>query len=63
MEKTYKRQFRECPAEVRQKISNKMKGRKKTSTHKQNISAGLKDYWRGVPSISGTDFTSTGRIV
>lgn len=59
----YKRKFRECPAEVRKKISDKMKGRKKTSTHKQNISAGLKDYWRGVPSISGTNFTSTGRIV
>lgn len=63
MEKTYKRQFRECPAEVRRKISAKMKGKAKSATHKHNISAGLKDYWRGVPSMSGTDFTSTGRIV
>ena len=63
MEKNYKRQFRECPVEVRKKISDKMKGRKKSDMTKQRISMGMKDYWRGVPSISGSDFTSTGRIV
>ncbi len=63
MEKNYKRQYRECPVEVRKKISAKMRGRKKTSVHKQNISNGMKNYWAGVPSMSGTDFTSTGRIV
>ena len=63
MEKNYKRQYRECPVEVRQKISAKMKGKAKSATHKQNISNGMKDYWKGVPSMSGTDFTTTGRIV
>ena len=63
MEKNYKRQYRECPDEVKKKISAKMKGRPKTDTHKQNISNGMKDYWSGVPSISGSDFTLTGRIV
>jgi hypothetical protein len=59
----YKRKYRECPIEVRQKISAKMKGKAKSATHKQNISSGMKDYWKGVPSMSGTDFTTTGRIV
>ena len=63
MEKNYKRQYRECPVEVRQKISAKMKGRKKSEMTKQRISMGMKNYWRDVPSMSGSDFTSTGRIV
>lgn len=63
MEKNYKRQYRECPVEVRKKISAKMKGKKKSDMTKQKISMGMKDYWKGVPSMSGTDFTTTGRIV
>ena len=63
MEKNYKRQYRECPMEVRKKISAKMKGRKKSDMTKQRISMGMKNYWRDVPSLSGSDFTSTGRIV
>ena len=63
MEKNYKRQYRECPVEVRKKISDKMKGKKKSDMTKQRISMGMKNYWRDVPSMSGTDFTSTGRIV
>ena len=63
MEKNYKRQYRECPVEVRKKISAKMKGKKKSDMTKQRISMGMKNYWRDVPSMSGTDFTSTGRIV
>lgn len=63
MEKNYKRQYRECPVEVRQKISAKMKGRKKSDMTKQRISMGMKNYWRDVPSMSGSDFTTTGRIV
>lgn len=59
----YKRQYRECPVEVRKKISAKMKGKKKSDVVKQRISAGMKIYWSGVESISGSDFTSTGRIV
>lgn len=50
MEKEYKRQFREQPPETKQKISAALKGRQKSSTHKQNISKGLKDYWKDVPS-------------
>lgn len=54
MEKDYKRQYRECPAEVKQKISLALRNRPKSSLHKQNISSGLKDYWKSVPSITDT---------
>lgn len=63
MEKEYKRQFRELSASTKQKISASLKGRGKSDTHKQNISNGLKDYWKGVPSQGDTDYTKTGKIV
>lgn len=50
MEKEYKRQFREQTPETKQKISAALKGRHKSSTHKENISQGLKTYWKDVPS-------------
>ena len=50
MEKVYKRQFRDCPDEVKKKISASLRGRTKTDAHKQNISQGLKNYWKDVPS-------------
>ena len=55
MNKEYKRQYRECPDEVRQKISASLKNRPKSVLHKQNISNGLKDYWSSVPSIQDTN--------
>lgn len=58
-----KRQYRELDYETKQKISNSMKGKQKISTHKQNISNGMKRYWSDVPHKEDTDFTSSGRIV
>lgn len=55
MDKVYKREFRECPDEVKQKISASLRGRTKSQTHKQNISQGLKDYWKDVPSRTATE--------
>lgn len=55
MEKEYKRQFREQTPETKQKISAALKGRHKSSTHKENISQGLKTYWEGVPSQENKD--------
>lgn len=46
----YKRQFRDLPDEVKQKISASTKGRAKSYDHKQHISQGMKRYWRSVPS-------------
>ena len=44
----YKRQFRNLPDEVKQKISASTKGRAKSYDHKQHISQGMKKYWSGV---------------
>jgi len=54
MSKEHKRQYRECPDEVKKKISASLKNRPKSPNHKQNISNGLKDYWSNVPSIQDT---------
>lgn len=59
----YKRTQRELRPETRQKISASLKGRSKSPSHCKNISNGLKDYWKGVPSNGSQDFTNTGRIV
>ena len=50
MENTYKRQYREMDDSTRQLISQRLKNRCKSSTHRQNISQGMKRYWEGVPS-------------
>lgn len=45
MEKQYKRTSRLVKPEVRAKISQKLKGKRKPETTKTNISKGLKMYW------------------
>lgn len=50
MENTKKRQFRELSAETKAKISQSMRNKSKTATHKENISNGLKNYWTTVPN-------------
>lgn len=45
-----KRQYRELDDLVKQKISQSMKGRSKTTSHKEHISNGLKQYWKQVPN-------------
>lgn len=44
------RQFRELLDETKAKISMAMKGKSKSFTHKENISNGLKDYWKTIPN-------------
>lgn len=46
--KNYKRKTREMSDETKQKISNSLRGRKKTYTHSQNISKGLVNYWKSI---------------
>ena len=43
--KNYKRTTREMPQETKDKISAKLRGRKKSITHCQAISKGLKKAW------------------
>lgn len=45
-----KRQYRELDDTTKQKISQKLKGRSKGATHKENISNGMKEYWKTVPN-------------
>lgn len=45
-----KRQFRELSDETKSKISMAMKGKSKSFTHKENISNGLKNYWKTIPN-------------
>ena len=56
-----KRQYRDLPDEVKQKISASTKGRAKSYDHKQHISQGMKKYWQTVPnrSVSGE---TTGQV-
>ncbi len=45
-----KRQYRELSDVTKAKISQKLKGRSKGTTHKENISNGMKEYWKTVPN-------------
>ena len=45
LNKNYKRTTREMPQETRDKISAKLRGRKKSIAHRQAISKGLKKAW------------------
>lgn len=44
------RRWRELSDETKQKISQTLRGRGKSSTHRDNISAGLKHYWKQIPN-------------
>lgn len=45
-----KREYRQLSDETKAKISQSMKGRSKTFTHKEAISNGLKSYWNTIPN-------------
>lgn len=46
----YKRKYREMDDDTKQKISQKLKGRSKSSSTKDRISGALKRYWSQIPS-------------
>ena len=52
---TNKRKYRELDPETKQKISQAMKGKSKSFTHKEAISNGLKDYWKTIPNKPTTE--------
>ncbi len=45
-----KRQYRQLNDATKQKISQSLRNRSKSMTHRENISNGMKEYWRGVPN-------------
>ena len=63
MEKQFKREFREQTPETKKKISAALKGKQKSSTHRLNISKGLKTYWKDVPSRSEHEGTTIEDIM
>lgn len=44
-----KRTTRKLSEDTKKKISNSLKGVKKTDEHKKAISEGLKEYWKTIP--------------
>ena len=46
----YKRQYRQMDDATKQKISQSLRGRSKSMTHRENIKQGLKNYWEKVPN-------------
>ena len=50
VEMEYKRKYREMDDATKQKISQSLKGRSKSMSHKENIRNGLIHYWEQVPN-------------
>lgn len=46
----YKRQYRQMDDVTKQKISQSLKGKSKSFSHKENIKQGLRNYWQTVPN-------------
>lgn len=66
MTQVYKRQYRDCPEETKQKLSQNSNLRKPRPEHvKQKISTSMKTYWQGVPSRpkSDADMLRDGDVV
>ena len=57
--KEYKRKFRERDEVTKMKISNSLRNRTKSATHRQAISQGLKTYWGNVPSMKNNDMNNS----
>lgn len=55
MEKNYKRKFRERDDATKLKISNALRNRSKSFSHRRAISQGLKSYWETVESKNKAD--------
>lgn len=49
------RQYRELSDKTKAKISQSMKGKSKSFTHREAISNSLKDYWKTIPNKPTTD--------
>ena len=50
---------RQMPQATKDKISQSMRGRKLSDTHKQNISNALKSAWASVPQTTTDDLIGT----
>ena len=55
MEKNYKRKFRERDDATKIKISNSLRNRSKSISHRDALSQALKSYWKTVESKNNAD--------
>ena len=53
--KEYKRKFRERDEVTKMKISNSLRNRTKSISHRKALSQALKKYWEGVPSQNNAE--------
>ena len=56
----YKRKQRSMSDITKQKISAKLKGRRKSFQHCSNISKGLENYWQQIPQQNNRNTTNNG---
>lgn len=56
----YKRKQRSMSDITKQKISAKLKGRRKSFQHCSNISKGLENYWQQIPQQNNGNTTNGG---
>ena len=54
----YKRKYRELDDDVKKKISQSNKGKRKSFSHRMHLSQALQDYWKTVPSNKSIDNNS-----
>ncbi len=57
--KQYKRVDRQVSPETRQKISQSLKGRSKSYSHRTHIAQGVKNYWEQIPRGEDSGSTTT----
>jgi len=50
-----KRKYRDLEDTTKQKISQQLRNRGKSESHKQAISNAMKEYWKGVPNKPQND--------
>jgi hypothetical protein len=55
MEKNFKRKYRERDEITKMKISNSLRNRSKSASHRQAISQGLKNFYKSLPSIKNNE--------
>lgn len=61
--KQYKRIDRQVSPETRQKISQSLRGRSKSYSHRTHISQGVKNYWEQIPRVEDSGSTTIDDIV
>lgn len=59
MEKNFKRKFRERDEITKMKISNSLRNRTKSISHRKALSQALKKYWENVPSMKNNDMNNS----